>query len=322
MGSRFVISHCPADMLAGPGEIATEARLWFFVRMSNDNAVAWTEFMRMTKVLKLEPALHASIYHFKYEFAYCDLMMPLFGLKNLVMAAVTIFLVVYLFLPFSIALLSTFTVVCIDVILLGMIAAAGMSLNTITLVTLLLALALAIDYSCHIGHAYVVAPGRTRIEKTANAIGDIGFSIINAAGSTLLGTLFLAASQSPVFRIFFLLIWSTIFLGLISGMAFVPVVLSLIGPLHLDDDEDECEADAVSCEHAMPEKSMPRLELDPPRRAQGVAIGVGTRDHDGGAWLGSLCVGGDDDDEEFHTPKPVDTESAKWAQNPPRARMM
>jgi hypothetical protein len=197
----------------GDGQVIKEARVWFFVRMSNDNAVAWTEYVRMADALALEPSLKASVYNFKYEFAYCDLMMPLFGLKNLVMAAGTIFAVVYLFLPFSIALLSTFTVVCIDVILLGLISVTGMSLNTITLVTLLLALALAIDYSCHIGHAYVVAAGRTRKEKAAQAIADIGFSIINAAGSTLLGTLFLAASQSPVFRIFFLLIWSTIFLG-------------------------------------------------------------------------------------------------------------
>ena len=40
-----------------------------------------------------------------------------------------------------------------------------------------------------------------------------------------------AASQSPVFRIFFVAVWSTILLGLIAGLAFVPVMLSYIGPL-------------------------------------------------------------------------------------------
>jgi len=104
-------------------------------------------------------------------------------------------------------------------------------LNTITLVSLLLALALSIDYSCHIGHAYVMAPGRTREAKVHHALDTIGFSIFNAGGSTLLGTLFLAASHSPVFRTFFVLVWGAILLGLLAGLAFVPVMLSLVGPL-------------------------------------------------------------------------------------------
>lgn len=106
-----------------------------------------------------------------------------------------------------------------------------MPLNTITLVSLLLALALAIDYSCHIGHAYATAPGRTRSDKVTSALDSIGYSIFNAGGSTLLGTLFLAASQSPIFRTFFVLIWGAIFLGLVAGLALMPALLSLVGPL-------------------------------------------------------------------------------------------
>lgn len=34
-----------------------------------------------------------------------------------------------------------------------------------------------------------------------------------------------------VFRTFFIFMWGTIFLGLFSGLAFAPIVLSLIGPL-------------------------------------------------------------------------------------------
>mmetsp|Transcript_16790 Transcript_16790/g.41287 ORF Transcript_16790/g.41287 Transcript_16790/m.41287 type:complete len:1097 (+) Transcript_16790:37-3327(+) len=259
------------DVSPGPDQVAVESRMIFYVHMSNSNAQAWREYEALAAEVAKEPSLGGSVYHFKYEFAYCDLLMPLFGLKNLLMAAGTIFVVVSLFLPVSIALLSTFTVVCIDVILLGLITAVGMSLNTITLVTLLLALALAIDYSCHIGHAYVVAPGRTREEKVREAIGTIGFSIINAAGSTLLGTLFLAASQSPVFRIFFLLIWSTIFLGLVSGMAFVPVVLSLIGPL-----DHTLEPDHLALDGAGPEIFKSSWQ----RRAKQLTVEVGESEGD------------------------------------------
>ncbi|KAG8468636.1 hypothetical protein KFE25_013719 [Diacronema lutheri] len=176
-------------------------------------------------------ALDAFVYHIQYEFAYADWVMPSFGAQNLAMAAAAVLVCVAAFLPVSIALLCTFAVVCIDVLLLGGMALLHTPLNTITLVSLLLAMALAIDYSCHIGHAYVIAPGTTRLEKTHHALEYMGFSVLNAGLSTLLGTLFLAASQSPVFRIFFVAVWSTILLGLIAGLAFVPVMLSYIGPL-------------------------------------------------------------------------------------------
>jgi len=175
--------------------------------------------------------LETFVYHIQYEFAYADWVMPSFGAQNLSMAAGAVLVCVALFLPVSIALLCTFAVLCIDVLLLGGMAVLQVPLNTITLVSLLLAMALAIDYSCHIGHAYVIAPGATRLEKTHHALEYMGFSVLNAGLSTLLGTLFLAASQSPVFRIFFVAVWSTILLGLIAGLAFVPVMLSYLGPL-------------------------------------------------------------------------------------------
>lgn len=83
----------------------------------------------------------------------------------------------------------------------------------------------------HLGHAYHTAPFDTREAKVVHALLTMGASILNAGGSTLLGTLFLALSDSVVFRTFFIFMWGTIFLGLFSGLAFAPIVLSMIGPL-------------------------------------------------------------------------------------------
>lgn len=83
----------------------------------------------------------------------------------------------------------------------------------------------------HLGHAYYNAPFDTREAKVEHALVTMGSSILNAGGSTLLGTLFLARSDSVVFRTFFIFMWGTIFLGLFSGLAFAPIVLATIGPL-------------------------------------------------------------------------------------------
>lgn len=55
---------------------------------------------------------------------------------------------------------------------------------------------LAIDYSVHLGHAYHEAPYASREAKVTHALITMGASILNAGGSTLLGTLFLARSDS------------------------------------------------------------------------------------------------------------------------------
>jgi uncharacterized membrane protein YdfJ with MMPL/SSD domain len=104
-------------------------------------------------------------------------------------------------------------------------------LNSITLISLLIALALAIDYSCHIGHAYEAAPGRTRHDKATHALETMGASILSAGTSTLIGTLFLSISRSAVFRTFFVLVWGTILWGLVCGLAVVPAALALFGPI-------------------------------------------------------------------------------------------
>jgi predicted RND superfamily exporter protein len=98
-----------------------------------------------------------------------------------------------------------------------------------------------------------MAPFDTREAKVTHALITMGSSILNAGGSTLLGTLFLARSDSVVFRTFFIFMWGTIFLGLFSGLAFAPIVLSLIGPL---------EAPEMPRSKGPP----PPLTLPPPRR--------------------------------------------------------
>jgi len=207
-------------------------RLVYSTRMPPVFREVYATYLEQEATLKpFRARAPAFVYHIQYEFAYADWVMPSFGAQNLAMAAAAVLVCVSIFLPLSIAFLCTISVLCIDVLLLGGMALLGTPLNTITLISLLLALALAIDYSCHIGHAYVMSSGTTRLAKAEGALELMGFEVLNAGMSTLLGTLFLAASRSPVFKIFFVAVWSTILLGLVAGLAFVPVCLSILGPL-------------------------------------------------------------------------------------------
>jgi len=72
---------------------------------------------------------------------------------------------------------------------------------------------------------------RCREAKVTHALDTIGISILNAGGSTLLGTLFIAASRSALFRIFFVFVWGTIALGLVCGLVIIPAALASFGPV-------------------------------------------------------------------------------------------
>lgn len=86
--------------------------------------------------------------------------------------------------------------------LLGVMYVWGVAVDAVAVVNLVLALGIAIDYSVHIAHTFMIVKG-SRERRATVALADIGGSVLNGATSTMLAVLLLAASQSYVFRVFF-----------------------------------------------------------------------------------------------------------------------
>jgi len=223
---------CPADQNC----IISAARFIISATLPQNMEHAYYVWRDMQGIMddvarRSDARISGYVYHVRIEFGYFDHMVLNMGLSNLGVVVIVIAVCVFVFLPFFISALAVFSVVCIDLQLLSVMSLAGLNFNSISCISLLIALGLAIDYSVHLGHAFNHANFPTRDEKVVHALQNMGSSILNAGGSTLLGTLFLGFSSSVVFRTFFIFMWGTIFLGLFSGLAFAPVVLSLIGPL-------------------------------------------------------------------------------------------
>ena len=107
---------------------------------------------------------------------------------------------------------------------------------------LVIAIGLAVDYSAHIAHTYLtITPpmdltnGEKRRYKARKAISGMGSSVFHGAFSTFLAIVVLGGAKSYIFVVFFRLWLGIIVFGMANGFLLVPVILSLIGPLGMND---------------------------------------------------------------------------------------
>ena len=105
----------------------------------------------------------------------------------------------------------------------------GLSIDSVTVIMLVIALGLAVDYSAHIGRAYLEKRG-TPDERIVRTLEDMGVAVWNGAMSTFMAVMILGSSSSYVFMTFFKQLFLCITLGLAHGLIFLPVLLSLLKP--------------------------------------------------------------------------------------------
>ncbi|MCP9261435.1 Protein patched-like protein 1 [Dirofilaria immitis] len=114
--------------------------------------------------------------------------------------------------------------------LTGFLGLAGIKLNPISAVTVVTAVGIGVEFTAHVVLAFLTSLG-TRNDRMASCIDRVFVPVIHGAFSTLLGIIMLAFSEFEfVVKYFFVVMSALIFIGIINGLALLPVLLSLIGP--------------------------------------------------------------------------------------------
>ena len=181
------------------------------------------------------------------------------GLACMMVFIITLLLMADLFTSLIVLLMVGLT----DVAIIGFLHFTGEFLNSLTVVFLVLAVGISVDYNVHLAHAFKTATG-TRDERVRKALSSVGVSILHGAFSTFLAIVILAGSETFMFRVFFKSFFGIILFGSIHALILLPVILSWIGmPSSTVEEEKPKEYELVHSEENASNPNKESEEAEP-----------------------------------------------------------
>jgi hypothetical protein len=144
---------------------------------------------------------------------------------------------------------------------LGLFVVKGLSLGPIEVVSLSLIIGLSVDYSLHLGHAYMHSIAHHRKERTQHAVVSMGSSLIAASLSTIGSMLVLLLCTIQLFVTIGTIISLTMTVALLLSLGTFAAWLSVMGP-EGDFGNVSSVVQCQSCRKKLREKFPGRYEME------------------------------------------------------------
>lgn len=151
---------------------------------------------------------------------------------QLIVTLCAVFLCTFIFLSFDIitALIITGVISMMIIDMVGIMYLWNIELNAVSLVNLVIAIGISVEFCAHIARAFATSSLNTRIERAAEALYTMGPPVFSGILQSIVGISVLAFANSQLFQVFyFRMYFSILMLGITHGLVFLPVLLTYIG---------------------------------------------------------------------------------------------
>ena len=164
------------------------------------------------------------IYHDQFTVIRYNTIQTL-GVSTVAMLVVSLILIPNLLCSLWVA----FSIGSVIVGVAGFMSLWDVSLDSISMINLIICIGFAVDFSAHVAYAFVSSSKNNPNERATDALANLGYPIMQGALSTILGVVVLSASGSYIFWTFFRIMILVILLGLLHGLVFIPVFMTAFG---------------------------------------------------------------------------------------------